>query len=326
MAKFKQQDKKQLDIFDMAKDKEERTIDERLEDLNVGDEEEYSGREVDELNNAEPVINSYVMDEGFASSDKPKYEQKKIFEEPTSHDEAFLFPEDIEVGKEKEAKDKAKKEPAYKKPKVEAKPPLNPDFDEMSNAKKKKQTRLFAKFIVEGVCKLAEKGFIWFATKDTNEAKLMEYEISNEIDLGLLLTLEEGQQITIKKWFEGMNLSAEQIAVIGQEDKDDLSDALAEVLMEKGFAPTPMQQLIIVSVKIFLVDKGLQLLDHKMKVGAVISQLKIMRAEEVADQPQRTMPTPTAKEVIPNAEVIPEVEVEEYKYESDNDDGSEDDN
>ena len=59
-------------------------------------------------------------------------------------------------------------------------PPVNPYFDDQSNALKKKQTKRFAKYITAFVCFALEKGYVWFATKDINEAKMIEYELKKD--------------------------------------------------------------------------------------------------------------------------------------------------
>ena len=220
---------------------------------------------VDPLNREEPIVRDYVLDESGDTS-QLSGPVKTNFDEPTSFDEAFEIPDGSSDKKTDEkitgknpqtgssntasAGQQGQRRNTSNGSNFKPSEPLNPNFDDMSNKKKKKSTQRFAKYIVETVCLLAEKGFVWYANKDINEAKLAEYEVSGEIDLSLMVTLEDGQEATIKQFFTLQCLKAEQLAVIEKEEKEDLIDALAEVLMEKGVAPTPTQELMMISLKI----------------------------------------------------------------------------
>lgn len=262
-----------LDLPDDEPANKEKEISDKIDELNVGDEApKAKSKYSDPLNRSAPVEREYTANDGFSSGDSIPVDANAKFDEPSSFSEAFELPSLDEEGSEVSPNAK----PGEKKKKPEYKPPINPAFDDMTTAKKKKQSKMFAKHVVEGVCSLAELGFVWFATKDTNDTKLIEYELNGEIDLTLLLSMEGGQEMTIKTWFQGMNLKAEQLAVIDQESKDELADALAEVLLEKGIAPTPSQTLLMVSFNVFIMDKAKALLLHKMEIGSVLKQLRSM--------------------------------------------------
>ncbi len=283
MGRHKKNTTTQTNLFVEEMKDTDQEISDRIDKLNVGDEEEKEPtRKFDVFNTAEPEENSYIHNDGFQKDDSltnKKGTPRVDFAEPTSFTEAFDLPEDEVSGETKGA-------PKTKKPKPEPKPAMNPAFDDMSKAKQKKQSKLFAKMVVEGVCSLAELGFVWYATKDTNDAKLIEYELKEEINLQLLISLEDGQEITIKSWFQSMNLTAAQLAAVSQEDKDDLADALADVLQEQGIAPSPTQTLLIVMCKVFLIDKGKALLMHKIQIGSVLSQLRAGKSDQEAEQEQ----------------------------------------
>jgi hypothetical protein len=153
----------------------------------------------------------------------------------------------------------------------------------MSSAKKRKSTKKFAKYIVETVCMLSEKGFVWYANKDINEAKLVEYELKGEMDLSLLLDMPDGQKVTVKQFFQMQCLQAEQLAVIPQEEKEDLADALAEVLLEKGIAPTPTQELLLIAGKVFG-GQVITLLTVKSSTNSVLAQLRAMKQAELSTE------------------------------------------
>lgn len=279
-------------------EQKEKDVEEKIKDLNKGDADyeisEDEGKTwVDPFNRANPIVREYVNSDNLSKSGATASTEgnNTTFNEPLNFGDAFALPEDEEnpVVEEK-GKKKGAKAPKTPRSKKEPSEPINPDFSNMTAAKQKKNTKLFAKYIVEAVCALAEKGFVYFATSDINEAKLTEYEISGELDLNILLTLENGQQATVKRWFLQQNITAEQLAVVDQESKDELAEALGEVMLEKGFAPTPMQTLLIVAGKIFIIDKGLKLLEMKMQTNSVLNQLRAMKAETQEQEVEEEAP------------------------------------
>ena len=232
-------------------------------------ESKSSNQFIDPFNREEPIVRDYVMDGGFQDEKKSDEPQKTYFEEPTSFDEAFIIPEDGEEDEEKPSKERSEKK---ERP---SKEPLNPSFDDMSAGKKKRSTKKFAKYIVEAVATLSEKGFVWYANADINDAKLAEYEMSGEMDLSLLVSLEDGQEVTVKQFFQVQCAKAEQLSRWTDEQKEDLSSALAEVLMEKGVAPSPTQELLLVTLTI-IGGQAMTLFTLKSQTTSLLNQLRAM--------------------------------------------------
>jgi hypothetical protein len=272
---------------------------------------------IDPFNREEPIVRDYVMNGGFKEEAKSEQPQKTFFDEPTSFDEAFEIPENGE--EEAEAPKKSSTE-AKERSSRNAEP-LNPNFDEMTAGKKKRSTKKFAKYIVEAVATLSEKGFIWYANKDINEAKLTEYEMTGEMDLSLLVTLEDGQEVTVKQFFQVQCEKAEMLSKWTDEQKEDLSSALAEVLLEKGVAPTPMQEAILVALTV-VGSQALTLLTLKSQTNSLLNQLRSMnegsgqvqaRYEEPPIQKEQPMPSEQSQggyeEPISEVEQFPEMEV-----------------
>jgi len=297
------------------------------------------GSFIDPLNREEPIVRPYVLDEDETNTNNVSSGPVKTnFDEPSSFDEAFEFPDSVNTTDAKKTDTKItgnnpssssvnqgnqSKRPSsggFTRPE-----PLNPSFDDMSNKKKKKSTQRFAKYIVETVCLLSEKGFVWFANKDINEAKLAEYELTGEIDLSLMVTLEDGQEATIKQFFSIQCLKAEQLAVIQQEEKEDLIDALAEVLLEKGVAPTPTQELMMISLKI-LGGQAVKLIALKSQTNDLLAQLRSMKqgdqdaGEYIPNsRPQQQYQEPVRETKIenvkqPEPDVVLSTEEEDEKY------------
>lgn len=261
-----------------------------VETTQTSDENQQTNEVIeDPFNEQEPVVRDYVMlDEGKAANTNENPNHQTAFSEPTNFAESFAMPDDKEngsIGDNYSQQSKENSETTSKQTSSESKDKKstsNTGFDELTDAKKKRSTRRFAKYIVEAVCMLCEKGFVWYANKDINEAKLAEYELTGEIDLSILLTLEHNQEATVKDWFLGMGSKAEELSKFDPKEKEDLADALAEVLLEKGIGPTPMQELGMIAFKIFG-EKGLNLLALKAQTSSVITQLKAMKKEEVEE-------------------------------------------
>lgn len=287
-----------------------------------GDEDSIDKEFIDPFNREEPIVRDYVLDGGdLADPNSVDFSGKTDFDEPTSFDEAFVLPDEntpppSSSGGGFGGGNPRPQREEREEPREHAR--INPDFDEMSSGKKKKSTKKFAKYIVETVCMLSEKGFVWFANKDINEAKLVEYELRGEMDLSLLLNMPDGQEVTVKQFFQMQCLQAEQLAVIDEESKADLADALAEVLLEKGVAPTPTQELMLIAGKIF-VGQALTLFTLKSSTNSVLNQLREMKKAETAMEEieyaepttgesytpyefQRTAPQPTPT---PQAQPVP---------------------
>jgi hypothetical protein len=248
-----------------------------------GDEDSIDKEFVDPFNREEPIVRDYVLDGGdLADPNTVDFSGQSSFDEPTSFDEAFVLPAEntpppssggggFGGGSQRPPREEREE------PREQAR--INPDFDDMSSGKKRKSTKKFAKYIVETVCMLQEKGFVWYATKDITEAKLVEYELKQQMDLSLLLNMPDGQEVTVKQFFQNQCIIAEQAAVIDEESKADLSEALAEVLLEKGIAPTPTQELMLIAGKV-LVGQAITLFTLKASSDSVLTQLRAMKKAE----------------------------------------------
>lgn len=242
----------------------------------------------DPFNQGEVIVRDYVGG-GDGNMKDPNAEQQEVkttFEEPTTFHESFEMPKHEEGEKKSGGSSLAKKEGKDKK-EVKSEP-INPAFDEMSTAKKKRSTKKMARAIVEGVCKLAEFGSIWWVTKDITEDKVIEYEINDTIDVQILLSLDENQQVTVKNWFAKQVKDANEILKIEEEDKNDLVDSLYEVMLEKGIAPTPMQELIINAVSTIVIGLGVKAFAMGQQINSVLGQLKALRVEQKEAQNTQT--------------------------------------
>lgn len=305
-VEFEELEKKQNNTTNMAKDEEVKD-DDFFKQI---DESDDAADFIDPFNREEPIVRDYVTGGGLKDETIPEGPTRTHFDEPLTFQDAFELPSDDDTTEEPKSKQQnTSSEPKREKPRQQRSEPLNPSFDEMSSGKKKRSTKKFAKYIVETICMLAERGFVWYATKDINEAKLTEYELNSEMDLSLLVNLDNGQEATIKQFFSIQCSQAEELARFEQEKKDDLAEALAEVLLEKGVGPTPSQELMLIAAQIFG-EKVIMLMTIKSQQNGLMAQLRAMnegrqqvRYEEPTYTPPSAAQTSSVVENEPNQEM-----------------------
>ena len=246
---------------------------------------------IDPFNQAEPIVRDYVKSGSIEDPNEQKATNQTTFEEPTTWGDSFELPSGegggsgsgsgngnggggkknsggLLGGKKDNDKDKKVSEP------------LNPALNGVSDARKRKSTKKMAKAIVFGVCKLAEFGCNWWVTKDITEDKLVEYEINDTMDLQMLLALDENQQITVRNWFTMQVKNANDELKVDEGSKEDMADSLYEVLMEKGIAPSPTQELMIDAVSTLVIGLGLKAFAMQKQIASVLGQLTALRKEQ----------------------------------------------
>jgi hypothetical protein len=292
----------------MAKrNSEEEIVEDQDLDLNESSDDNSF---IDPFNRQEPTTYDYTNDGGFAKDSTPKNTGQSDFAEPLSFDEAFEIPEDG-TDEEPVENEKASKKPDQEKTqKRQAKKedPWNPAFDDMSNGNKTKSTKKFAKYIVEAICAVSEKAFVWWANKDINDAKLAEYELSNEMNLKILVTLDNGQEATVKQFFRQQCLTAQELAKIKDEKKKDMAESLAAVLLEKGFAPTASQEALMVFGGVFI-EQGAILLSLSAQNNSLLNQLRSMQQgqQPYEPEPQYQQPQPQPQYEAPVSQAYSDV-------------------
>jgi len=253
----------------------------------------------DPLNESEPIVRDYVFNDGFGDETEVPDSPSSDFSEPTDFDSAFDMPVDENMhtafneGKpnkapqpERPAPNQASSDGSYSG--RSERENVNPAYDTGDNQKNRKKTKRFVKQIVELTSSLIEQGFVWYTSKDITESKLTQYELSGEMDLSLLVTLSDEQQITIKEYFIHQNEVIKEASKISPEEKEDLIEAMTEVFLEKGIAPTPMQELMLTSARI-LGLKAVQAFSIVSSNNALLAQLRNQGGtedQEHEEQPQ----------------------------------------
>lgn len=258
---------------------------EDIQDTTKVDDSSFSGEFIDPLNRESPVVRDYVLSEDPLEENATKTEKPnpfQTFDEPTSFQEAFDIPDSAQMGDDKKvnSKESSDSKQDKKDKSSSSSKPLNPSFDDLSSGKKKRSTKKFAKYIVETLTMLSEKGLVWFANKDITEAKLLEYEASGEINLNILLQLDDGQEATVREFFKIQCANAEALLKITPEEQADLIDSLSEVMLEKGFAPTPTQELLLQGATI-VGRQVITMIALKSQTASVLNQLREINGSDV---------------------------------------------
>lgn len=244
---------------------------------------------VDPFNKAEPIVRDYVMSGGLEDPNEPKKTNQTTFNEPTTWGDSFELPSGeggtkISGGGSSNGGNNKKNPSLLNGGKKDSEKPKTPPFNEalegVSQARKRKSTKKMATAIVYGVCKLAEFGCVYWVTKDITEDKLIEYEINDTMDLQMLLALDENQQITVRNWFAMQVKNANNELKVTEAEKRDMADSLYEVLLEKGIAPTPTQELMIDAVGALVMGLGLKAFAMQKQIASVLAQLTAMRKEQ----------------------------------------------
>jgi len=236
----------------------------------------------DPFNRANPMERDYVTSgDGFI--DENNSQKNNInFEEPQNSWDAYTIPDNL-MGGDKTQPNQSNTNTqntnqSQNNNSQKRQEPINPAFDSMSDAKKKRQTKIFAKGIVGVVCNLLEFGYVWWVTKDINESALFELEKSG-VNLDILMTLSDGQEKTVRNFFAKVCEDATFNGKVTIDEREELADALADVLSEKGFAPTPMQTLISCGIGI-VARLGISALQSRAETSSIILQLKSLKSEE----------------------------------------------
>lgn len=255
---------------------------------------------VDPLNRQNPNVRDYVLDN---ANDKGAT-GVGAFAEPVDFTDAFELPETSKQEPDGKTTEQPKKE---KRIEVEQFQPRSSGAGG-DHKKRKRKTERFARSVVNLSCDLLEKGALWFATKDISEQKLLEYEQEFGMDLSLILEMPDSTTVTIRQFFASQRIVAEQNLKISKEEREDLTEALVEVFLEKNIQPTPTQNLILVGLAI-VGRIGLTSYAISAQNNMVISQTR--EEAEARPAPPPPPPAPTSEPTEPTVDFSAEAEAEQ---------------
>ena len=274
------------------------------------DDEIEDSFEADPLKTGNRIKRDYVIDDGYVENaiKEGSDEGRTDFGEPTSAKQAFEIKKPIDNGSPFTTDEKGQ---AKKKEE-----PFNPSFNDMDNGKKRRATKRFAKTVAQGFCMLAEKGIIYFGTRNITEAKLTEYQLTGELNINLQLSLNDGQIATVAQFFRNQRTLIEQTAKFDNDFKEELEDLLFEWLLEKGFVPNNTQNLGLFLIQAGL-EKAIPLAAIMAQNSEVLNQLRVIhqsgsenqyaRATDNVPQneaPAQSAPQPQAAQEAPSSTLV----------------------
>lgn len=224
---------------------------------------------LDPMNREEPNVRDYVMEDKFDPfADFNKAQRgKSEYIEPQNFNEAFDLPDSDEMSGNKQSSSSSSSKSNKPSPR-----PVSDDVSASSGSSRRKAKR-FAASIVNATCDLFEVGFQWYATKDINENKLAEYEMSGEMDLSLLVDLPSGHEVTIKEFFLNQLDEIEQASKIPPHKREGLIESCTELFVEKNIQPSASYSVLIDGVTI-LAEQGIKLMMITSQNTAILNQLR----------------------------------------------------
>jgi len=278
----------------------------------VEDKKETKNPFIDPLNREEPNVRDYVMEDQFDpfADFNRQTKHRDEYREPTNFDDAFNVPDEEEMrnsGKEQIRGGGNQKQQPRQQPQQRQSNDGGGDGGGSVNRRKSKR---FATSIVNVTCRLLEVGFVWYATKDINEQKLAEYDVTGEIDLNLIVELPNGQEATIRDFFLNQLGDIAEASKINPESKAEMIEALTELFIEKNIQPSASYDALITGVSI-VAEQGIKLMMIVKQNNAILDQLRERgRTTEVPyqEQPEYTPPptnykTPTPEASEPEADI-----------------------
>lgn len=251
---------------------------------------------IDPLNREEPNVRDYVMEDQFDpfADYNRQTKHKSDFQEPTNFDDAFNVPDEEEMrnaGKEQIRGQAQQKQRPQQQRQSTNNEMSGSDWGGGSGVNRRKSKR-FATSIVNVTCKLLEVGFVWYATKDINEQKLAEYELTGEMDLSLIVELPNGQEATIRDFFLNQIGDIQEASKINPESKAELIEALTELFIEKNIQPSATYDVLLSGVSI-VAEQGIKLMMIVQQNNAILNQLRERgKTQEVQYQEPEPQPTP----------------------------------
>lgn len=264
----------------------------------------------DPFNRQEPNVRDYVLKDTFAPDNDTSSKIKSQYAEPLSFDDAFHIPSDEEIA---QAQAQANNRPSgggSQAPRQNS----GGGGEDVDPARARRRSKRFAKQIVEMTCMALEIGFVWYCSKDINESKLAEYELTGELDLSAVLDMPEGDQITVKEFFMQQLGGIVEDSKIDREDREELTDALTEVFIEKNIAPKPEWELALVAITV-VGKQSLKAIARSKQINGLIEQLKIQnsfnRQQQAPQQQYYEQPAPAPSNAPDMSSYQPPINVSE---------------
>jgi hypothetical protein len=280
----------------------------------VEDKKETKNPFIDPLNREEPNVRDYVMEDQFDpfADFNRQTKHRNEYKEPTNFDDAFNVPDEDEM--RNAGKDQIRGGGQKPNPQQRQQPQQRQSNDgggDGGGSVNRRKSKRFATSIVNVTSRLMEFGFVWYATKDINEQKLAEYDMTGEIDLSVIVELPNGQEATIREFFLNQLGDITEASKINPESKAEMIEALTELFIEKNIQPSASYDAVITGISI-VAEQGIKLMMIVKQNNSILDQLRERgRTTEVPYQePEAYNPPPATPQTPTPAPSEPEMEID----------------
>lgn len=251
---------------------------------------------IDPLNKQEPIVRNYVLQNEFptAQQRQDQASNRTEFNEPTTFEESFSMPDDSMDSDSKTFQEGQQNQNGGPKDAKSSQPGNNNSNKDgqrtkisqtqpgdISPDKKRRNARKNARFGINVLLSTAEVFIGNMLTKDISEAKLVEYEVTGEINMGLGLAMPDGGEQTVKGYLSTVREEIKRLLETPEPEKAELIEDATEVLIEKDLVLTPTQQFVATLVGV-MISRVKDVYPIYASTKAVLGQLKAVNAENYA--------------------------------------------
>lgn len=226
----------------------------------------------DPFNARETIKRDYVTDQ--TTDNTYSHEEEIVIEEPTGLPSDFTIPKDDEFNNGGNNVNQQQGKTERQKPE-----PVNPELKDLDDSQKRRVFKQTAQSLVLAYKQFSGLPFKYIATRDINTAKMAEYKVTGELDTNVVLELPNDVHLSIAQYFEQQCMKADGLFELDPDVEKEIVEALTDVLMEKQFALTPTQRLMV-AVGQDLFNKGVQLFQFRAEVKTTLDFLKSKHAEK----------------------------------------------
>ncbi len=227
----------------------------------------------DPFNARETIKRDYVTDQ--TTDNTYSHEEEIVIEEPTGLPSDFTIPKDDEVNNGGNNVNQQQGKNEKQKP-----DPINPELKDLDDSQKRRVFKQTAQSLVLAYKQFSGLPFKYLATRDINAGKMAEYNVTKELDTNIVLELPNDVHMSIAKYFEQQCMKADGLFELDPDVEKEIVEALTDVLMEKQFALTPTQRLMV-AVGQDLFNKGVQLFQFRAEVKTTLDYLKNNHSEKM---------------------------------------------
>ena len=229
----------------------------------------------DPMNRDEPKIRDYVLDDGF-KDENSETTKPSAYDEPQSFKDSFGLPNESIQSESKPKQQQPLGAPLNSQPKEKS---SGPDPDAKIKRKSKKK---FTKYAVDAVCALAERGIVWYGTKDITEERLAKYIADDEIvadALDILVHIDSATQGTVRQFFQSRIETIKEFAKFTVEEKEDLGEALEDFLEYKKIEINPTINIGVIFLGMIF-ERALNMITIRAETNSILVQLRDRRGQE----------------------------------------------